>query len=474
MASITDMDYQAALKFLFGRINYERTANVPYRSSQFKLQRMRDLLAQLGDPHRQLRAIHVAGTKGKGSTASMLASVLTAAGYRTGLYTSPHLSRLEERANVDGQRCSEVEVAELIGMIRPVIERMDEVAAAQGARGPTFFEITTAMVMLHFVRHKVDLAVLEVGLGGRLDSTNVCLPEVCAITSISYDHTKLLGNTLAEISAEKAGIIKPAIPVVSGVTQLEPRDVIRRRAEELGCELAELDRDFCFDYQPQGKSAAAESPRCVSVLHYRELTGDRRAYANVSLPLLGKHQAANASVALAAIGKLRNRGWNVPDEAIIDGLASTRCPGRVEVVSRRPTIVVDAAHNVASSEALVQTLDESFTADRRVLLFATSTDKHVEGILRCLLPRFDEVIVTRYSHNPRFVEPVKLAGVAARIQPTVAITVCENVESAWRGLRAKLAITDLGCVAGSSFLAGEIRSLAEQTPPLEVAGQQSP
>ena len=482
MASTNETDYQAALEFLFSRIDYERTADVPYRSSEFKLQRMRDLLSHLGDPHQRLRALHVAGTKGKGSTATMLSSVLTAAGYRTGLYTSPHLNRLEERANIDGSPCSESDVVELINALRPVVEKMDaEVAAGYESRGPTFFEVTTAMVMLHFVRRDVDFAVLEVGLGGRLDSTNVCQPEVCAITSISYDHTKLLGDTLAEIAGEKAGIIKRGIPVVSGVTQLEPRDVIRRIAGERGCELAELGRDFAFDYETPPRIIDGQLQPSLPTMHYRELRASGgRKYADLKLSLLGKHQAANASVALAMLETLRHRGWQIPDEAILDGLATARCPGRVEVISKQPVIVVDSAHNVASVEALIHTLDESFSADRRVLLFAASKDKHVEGILRSLLPNFDEVILTRYSHNPRFVEPAKLAQVAKHVLSGTSdhrrppkIVVCENVASAWVNLRASVGSRDLGCVAGSSFIAGEIRALALETPMLEVAGRNS-
>src|SRR5262245_11899404 len=217
-ATLAVSDYSSALEFLLGRINYERTANIPYRSTEFKLDRMRRLLALLDDPHLVLKAIHIAGTKGKGSTAAMLAGILQAAGLRTGLYTSPHLARTEERLAIDGQDCPRETFVALAAELQQAVERLEAEAAGDLAlAGATFFEITTAMAFLHFARANVAAAVLEVGLGGRLDSTNVCRPEVCLITSISFDHMRQLGYTLAEIAGEKAGIIKRGISVVSGV-----------------------------------------------------------------------------------------------------------------------------------------------------------------------------------------------------------------------------------------------------------------
>ena len=236
----------AALRFLMDRIDYERTLSMPCSEEAFKLDRMRELLRRLGDPQNRMPIVHVAGTKGKGSTAAMMAAVLSAAGYRTGLFTSPHLDRVEERIVIDGQPCSAEELAALVELVRPAVEALDretEVEKGTGPicrndpegaahklelspcppLGPTYFEIITAAALCHFARRRVDAAVLEVGLGGRLDSTNVCTPAVSIITSISFDHVKQLGDTLAAIAAEKAGIIKPGVPVVSGVTADEPR-----------------------------------------------------------------------------------------------------------------------------------------------------------------------------------------------------------------------------------------------------------
>ncbi len=246
---------QLALEWLMGRINYERIAVIPYQERQLKLDCMRQLLTRLGQPDAGMKIIHVAGTKGKGSTSAMIAAVLTAAGYRTGLFSSPHLERIEERLAVDGQPCSSDEFVALVNRLIPIVRALDDEAAADGdpTGGPTYFDITTAMSLVHFVERQADAAVLEVGLGGRLDSTNVCLPVVSVITSISFDHMRQLGNTLASIAREKAGIIKPGVPVICGVTDPEPQAVIAQLAREHGCRLIQLGRDFHFEYERPGR-----------------------------------------------------------------------------------------------------------------------------------------------------------------------------------------------------------------------------
>ena len=244
--------HAAAIDFLLGRIDHERTSSIPYQAREFRLDRMRDLLARLGNPHDKLRIVHVAGTKGKGSTSAMIAAALSACGYKTGLYTSPHLERVEERVRVNLIPCDSEAFASLVERMRPVVEQMDaEYRVANPFEpGPTYFEITTAIALLHFADEQTDFAVLEVGLGGRLDSTNVCTPLVSVITSISYDHMEQLGATLALIAAEKAGIIKPGVPVVSGVIDNEPRQAIVEAARRNGCPLTELSADFDYSYNP--------------------------------------------------------------------------------------------------------------------------------------------------------------------------------------------------------------------------------
>ncbi|MBN1393733.1 MAG: bifunctional folylpolyglutamate synthase/dihydrofolate synthase, partial [Pirellulales bacterium] len=421
-----------AENFLAGRINFERIRSMPNSEAALKLDRMRELLQRLGNPQNSLPIVHVAGTKGKGSTSAMIAAVLTAAGYRVGLFTSPHIERVEQRMAVDGRPCPPEEFAALVETVRPAVEAMDRAAAAGNPPelGPTYFEIITALALLHFSRRSVDAAVLEVGMGGRLDSTNVCPPRLSIITSISLDHTQQLGNTLESIAAEKAGIIKPGATVVSGVRDQGPREVIKKITNAAGCRLVELGVDFDFEYHPPRHLERAPMPAQFNFISPLPQAGERpgvRALKSkkFTLSLPGRHQAANAAVALAAIKELRRDGWTVPDAAIRSGLADVECPARVEVVSRRPAVVLDAAHNAASIEALVAVLNESFSVNRRILIFAATQDKDISGMLRVLLANFDHIIFTCYTNNPRGVPPEELklsVGVAVKLPPQHSIS----------------------------------------------------
>ncbi len=444
---------QAAVDFLHGRIDYERALAVPYRTREFKLDRMRRLLSLVDNPQRGLKIVHVAGTKGKGSTASFLSRVLMSAGFRVGLFTSPHLNRIEERLAVDGRPCTAEELVELVDRLRPAVAVMDREAALElektgddGDGGPTYFELATAMGLLHFAKREVDLAVLEVGLGGRLDSTNVCDPVVAVITSISLDHTRQLGDTLGQIAREKAGIIKPGVPLVSGVTEPQPRDVIREVCRRQNAPLIELGRDFDYQY-----FAGREPDGCRM-----NFNGRSCRCQGLQLGLVGRHQGANAAVALAVVEQLRLLGWKIADDAAREGLANTRCPGRVEVLARRPLVVVDTAHNRASIEALVETLDESFTARRRLLIFATTQEKDIDGMFAAIRGRFDRVLFTRYQNNPRGVCPQELyerwttgGGLAADVY--------ENPVAAWQTARGWASPHDMICVAGSFYIVSELR-----------------
>ena len=447
--------YDAALAFLLNRIDYERDLTVPYRNREFRLDRMQQLLARLGDPHLALPTVHIAGTKGKGSTAAMTAAILTAAGYRTGLFSSPHLHRVEERLAIDGQPCSPDEFVALIKELRPLIEAMDEEAARSDAAvgPPTYFEITTAAAILHFARSRVQAAVLEVGMGGRLDSTNVCRALVSVITSISFDHMKQLGNTLASIAQEKAGIIKPGVPVVSGVEADEPRRVIQQVASSHDCSLSELGEHFRFGYRPPKELQRANACGQMDFEYVR--IERRHEYKDLSLGLLGRHQAANAAVALATMAELRAVGWQISEAAIRQGLQQVRWPARVEVIARDPVVIIDAAHNVASIESLLETLQESLGNQRRILIFATTLEKDCSGMLQLLLPRFDEVVLTRYKNNPRGVPVVELAALASEITSR-ALHQCEDVGSAWSLAHSLAAPEDLICGTGSFFLAAEL------------------
>ena len=452
-------EHAAAIDFLLGRIDFERTASLPYEALEFRLDRMRELLDRLGNPQDQLKIIHVAGTKGKGSTAAMVASILTAAGFRTGLFSSPHLEKVEERFSIDGLDCAEAELVELVDALRPVVAEMDRRAAigANPESGPTYFELTTALALLHFVRRGATVAVLEVGLGGRLDSTNVCAPAVAVITSISFDHTKQLGNTLAEIAAEKAGIVKPNTPTVCGVLEAEPRDVIAAICTQRNSRRIQMQADFHFNYHPARNLQDNEQPATFDFLDAGH-SHSRNDMLGLPLPLMGRHQAANAAVAVATIRELISQGWTIDEPAIRKGLTALRWPARVEIVARRPTVVCDVSHNVASIAALLEVLDESIAARRRLLIFATTKDKDVASMLQLLLPRFDRVFLTRYTRNPRSVSVEDLFEAAIRIgHPSVVA--CESVAIAWQRATSEATADDLICITGSFFLAAEARAV---------------
>jgi dihydrofolate synthase / folylpolyglutamate synthase len=470
--------YQWAMKFLEQRVDFERFQTMPGGQRELKLDRMRALLERLGNPQDKLPIVHVAGTKGKGSTSAMIASVLHAAGYRTGVFTSPHLNRVEERIAIDGQPCTADEFANLVAAVRPAVETMDrEIAASDPLDyGPTFFEILTAMALVHFINCKVQAVVLEVGLGGRLDSTNVCRPLVSVITSISYDHVQQLGGTLESIAREKAGIVKPGVPVVSGVTAEEPREAIRRIARDCGCRLVELDKDFRFEYRaaqhlekqpglgsldfwllPKEKSPLPANLR--SVPGEGQVEGRRQLeYHDLPLALLGRHQAANAAVALATLDELNRQGRSISEQSIRQGLATVKWPARIEIIARQPVVILDSAHNTASIAALMEVLKESFSVSRRLLMFATTRDKNYQEMLKLLLAGFDEIIFTQYTTNPRALPPAELESAAyeftGRHYPVFA-----NPAEAWKHLRQLATPKDLICITGSFFLAGEMRKV---------------
>jgi dihydrofolate synthase / folylpolyglutamate synthase len=469
--SVRDGKHQSALEFLYGRINYERTARGVPDGSRLKLDRMRRLLDGLGNPQDSLAAVHIAGTKGKGSTAAMIAASLSAAGYRTGLYTSPHLERLEERICIDDTECTPDELVELVDAVRGAVDKLDREARTNDALGsPTFFEITTAMAMLHFARRSVNAAVLEVGLGGRLDSTNVCRPVVTVITSISFDHTQQLGNTLDLIAREKAGIVKPGVPLICGVTADEPLNAIEQIVAERGATIHRLGKEFYFQYTPPLRSSFTETGGSID---YRDsLAGDQAELGNVSVGMLGAHQAANAAVAIASLRRMQADSWRISESAIRRGIATARCRARVEVLSREPLVVLDTAHNVASIDALLAVLDETFSNGRRILIFAATRDKDVSGMLRRVLPRFESVILTRYLDNPRGVAPQRLVELVEKLRSELSrvpkVTVCDTPAEAWQTCQAMAQPEDLVCATGSFFLAAEMRSMIAAGHALKV------
>lgn len=436
-----------AVEWLLGRINYEGAAAGSFSSSDLKLERMARLLALIGNPHHGLPAVHIAGTKGKGSTAAMTAAILTAAGYRTALFTSPHLNRIEERMAVDGVTPSPEEFLQLTRTVAAATAVLDRDSAEWH---PTCFELMTAVAWLYFVARRVEIAVLEVGLGGRLDSTNLCESAVSIVTSISLDHTAILGRTEAEIAGEKAGIIRHRVPVLSGVTAEPPRQVITQKCRDLQAPLYELDRQILVANDDSGSHGS----RMV------EVTTPFGIHRNLRIPLPGQHQRRNAALAAGAIDLLSEQGWHIPEAAIETGLASVNWPARIEILSRQPGVVVDTAHNAASIEALVCTLRSEFRPHRCTVVLAVTRDKDVRGMLRGLRTWADRVVLTQYQGNPRGLPVARLKELVAEELPDCRALVAETPADAWELAVRELGPHDLLCVTGSIFIAAELRQAA--------------
>ena len=445
-----------ALEWLESRVNYERQTPIgPGGNGSFGLARMRRLLTLIGSPHDAFPVVHVAGTKGKGSTVAMIAAILGAAGLRVGRYLSPHVHRLEERIAVNGRTIAEADLLRSFASVVPAVEHLDDAARRRGTRVPTWFEVVTAVAFDHFARSGVDIAILETGLGGRLDATNVSRPVVSVITSISLDHMAILGPTVRHIATEKAGIIKRGCPVVCGARDPAARKVIEATARKRRAPLRLIDRDFTVHHAP----TSAASPLAGGALLLRAEGGGGPEHT-YPLSMAGRHQADNAALAVMTIGELRRRGFPIPEAAVRAGLAGVRLPARIERIADRPLVILDAAHNVASMASLVETLDGvlAATAARaapRVLLFAASADKQIEEMLACCRGKFDRVVVTRYLTNPRAATTERLVAACAAAGLSGPVT-AESPAAALAMARKLAGPRGLVCIAGSFFLATEI------------------
>ena len=410
----SDPRYQETLHYLLDRVNFEKSTDRACTKNNFQLARMAYLLELLENPQLAAPVIHVAGTKGKGSVCWLLAEAFRRNGLRTGLFTSPHLVDLEERFAIDSQAIEPGELVEIVDQIRSA----DRLCSDSEHGQPTFFELTNAIGWLAFRNHKTQVNVIEVGLGGRLDSTNVCSPALCIITSISYDHQLQLGDTLAEIAGEKAGIIKPSIPVICGARTPEASKVIQAQAQLQGSELLQLGRDFDVRWTPDPKSLRArldyteyeypEHPQGKQTSF--ELPASFEQPANVKM--LGKHQSENAAIAMKAWRKLKQLGWDLQDQAIAESLAQTQVPARLEVLGLDPTWILDSAHNEASIDALVDALESYFPSRPKTILFACAKDKKAPEMLERLVASVDRIVLTQFRSNPRFTPVEKLLEIA--------------------------------------------------------------
>lgn len=413
--------YSEALTYLNQFISYERQQPVKYSPDTLNLDRVHALLDRLGRPDRSFRAIHVAGTKGKGSTSVMIASCLRAAGYRTGLYTSPHLHTFRERMRVNDELISREDFARLVDEIEPHVEAV---------AGITWFEIVTALAFLHFAQFGIEVAVVEVGLGGRFDATNVLTPLVSVITPLSMDHMNLLGNTLEQIAFEKAGIIKRRVPVVSAPQQPEAFDVLRRVARFRATTVTLVGRDMLFE--PVSASFSGQTfamqAQAGAVAPAAKLSLHRDQF---EIPLLGAHQIVNAATAITALQVANEHGLTISDEAIRAGLLNVQWPGRLEILNREPLLVVDGAHNGDSAQQLASALREFFHHDQWTLIIGISADKDLPAILDALLPIAARVIVTRArSVRAADVETLSRRVADRGVAPTSTVDVADALEIA--------------------------------------------
>ena len=437
----TETAYNQALDYLYSYVDYSLKKSSELVKAHFELGRMRALMDYLGAPQGTYPIIHVAGTKGKGSTSALMASALTAAGYKTGLYTSPHLQDYGERIQIDGQPIPHARLVELVEEVKPFVAKIPAL---------TTFEITTALGLLYFSRQKVEAAVIEVGLGGRLDATNVVTPCVSVITSLSYDHMAVLGNTLTLIAGEKAGIIKPGIPVVSSPQRDEALAVLEKVAVERKARLTLVGRDVPFksmEHSLDGQTLAILNP----------LQEPYPKSVILRIPLLGAHQVANAATAYTA---LQASGLRLAEADIRRGFAEVRWPCRFEIVRREPPVVLDSAHNLDSFEKLAQTLDDYFPGRPVILIFGASEDKDVTGMINTLKSRLSRVIGTKAIH-PRALEPEQIVetasqlGIPAEMKADVAAALARALELATND--GKLILS-----AGSMFVTAEVKTAWEK------------
>jgi dihydrofolate synthase/folylpolyglutamate synthase len=438
--------YQQALDYLYSFIDYE-TMHQPRQAAHYDLRRMEELLSRLGNPHLKARTVHIAGSKGKGSTAAMIASALATAGYITGLYTSPHLTDIRERFRVNGCLITRDELADLVRKLKPEVTAVNR-RAAYGQL--TTFELLTALGFCYFAVKGVDFQVVEAGLGGRLDATNVVSPEVGVLTTISLDHTEVLGDSLAAVAAEKAGIIKPGMTVVSAPQPPAAARVIEETCVEQGTGLIRVGTEV--SWRQLGLDEDGQ------VL---EIKGWRNRY-RLSLPLQGSFQQVNAATAVAALEALAEKGFNISPEAVTKGLGSVSWPGRFQIIRHRPLVVLDGAHNPAAAAGLVESLRDYYdrqSVGQAILVFGASADKDLAGMAAAFSPYFSRVIVTS-SRHPRALDgaPVEAEFSRNGLEVEAAASVAE-------ALKRALAVAgeeDIICVTGSLFVVGEaIEALGE-------------
>jgi dihydrofolate synthase / folylpolyglutamate synthase len=445
-----------AIRYLGSLSDYERLRIVRYTSQNFDLDRMRALLKKLGNPQDQFKTVHVAGTKGKGSTCAMVAAMLQASGYKVGLYTSPHLTDIRERIQISGEMIPTADFARLVRLVEPIV--------AKSKPTPTYFDVLTAVAFKYFAEEKVDIAIIETGLGGRLDSTNVVKPEVTAITSISKDHMAQLGNTLGKIATEKGGIFKHNVPALSVLQDPEAEAALKKCAEAVGAPLEIVGKQIEFSYRFESSRMLGPHNRvCLTTAHTK--------FEHLAVPLVGEHQAINCGLALSIIDKLKGRGFQISDMKAMEGLNKLVMPGRMEQISTNPRVIVDGAHNAASVDAFMRAIGQHVPYDSMVLIFGCCSDKDVTGMLEKVAGGADKVIFTKVD-NIRTADPNELAAQYTELYGKMA-QVAGSLEEALAIANRAVTKEDLVCITGSFYLVGEAKKYfaAKQAAAAAAAAQ---
>ncbi len=445
--------YSTAIRFLGNFTDYERSTRVGYNSFNFNLTRMQKLLSAVGNPHRKFQSVHIAGTKGKGSTSHMLANMLEGSGFKVGLYTSPHLIDLRERIMINHEMIPEPMFVKLLNRLLPELRKHLEKSP------PTFFEILTCVAFMYFAEEEVDLAVVEVGLGGRLDCTNLIKPVVSAITMIGMDHMNILGNTVEKIAEEKAGIIKSGVPVISVPQSPGVKEVLSKTAKTNKSSIRYTGEDIDFSYRFESSRLTGPHTRIC-------LTTPRSKYEHLPVPLPGEHQAVNCGLALAILDTLKEKGFKINDQLALEGLSRTRIGGRMELICEDPRILIDGAHNPASMEALIRTVGQHISYDSMLVIFGCAMDKDVDGMLDQIALGADKVIFTK-NGTMRSADPEELSqrfeertGRMAQWANTVSDAIRIAGSVATRG--------DIICITGSFYLAGEAKKLFMGRPMIKA------
>ncbi|MEE9297208.1 MAG: folylpolyglutamate synthase/dihydrofolate synthase family protein [Phycisphaerae bacterium] len=435
--------YRSALNYLNSAVNYERKPPAPDVAGGFTLGRMRRLLTSLGNPHRQFKSVHIAGSKGKGSTVAMLAGMLRHSGYKVGVFTSPHIMHVRERITVNDREISELAFARLMNVVA---------AAARKPRvgNPTYFELLTAAAFTHFASEKVDIAVIETGMGGRLDATNVIKPEAVGITSINFDHAEQLGGTVEAIAREKAGVFKSKVPVTASPQTPAVEQILRTVAEETESPIRMTGGENVYSFRFESSRALGPHTRiCVTTATSR--------FEHVHAPLPGDHQALNCALALGILDSLKGRGFDIDDHKAVEGLVSVSLPGRMEMIQETPRVMVDGAHNAASVDALMRAIGQNVPYDSMVIIFGCRKDKDIAGMLRHIRLGADKIIFTS-TGSPRATDPMELASAFAEIS-TKMCQVADDLEEAMSIAVRAVSRDDLICITGSFALVARAKRL---------------